>query len=116
PLDPAVATQRVGYGVEAVADDAVDLPDAREGQGVYQVFCHGPCHDSSPLRCSFPTALGRTEPQRTQRTQRKARRETLRAAWAARRDRSYSFSLCPLCPLWFSSSGRLYTRLRYSGL
>jgi hypothetical protein len=47
PLEGAAA-EGVGHRVEAVADDAVDLPDAGKGQGVHQMFCNGACHNESP--------------------------------------------------------------------
>ena len=47
PLDAAVAAQRVGEPVEAVADDAVDPAHAGRGQGFHHLVRYGLCHVSS---------------------------------------------------------------------
>jgi hypothetical protein len=47
PLDLALAAERIGQTVQAVADDAVDALDAGCREGFGELIGHGLCHLSS---------------------------------------------------------------------
>jgi hypothetical protein len=50
PFYLAAAAEGIRHRVEAITDDAVDLPDAGKGQAVYKVIGHSAGHDLSPFQ------------------------------------------------------------------
>jgi hypothetical protein len=44
PFDPALAAQRVGQAIQAVADDAIHPLDTRSGERLGELVCNGPHH------------------------------------------------------------------------
>jgi hypothetical protein len=58
PLDLALAPQRVGQPIQAVADDAVDTFHARCGENLRELVRDGFGHVSSPLRSARGARVG----------------------------------------------------------
>jgi len=45
PLNAAMAAQRIGEAIEAVAHDSVDALDTGGGEGFDHLVCNSACHD-----------------------------------------------------------------------
>jgi hypothetical protein len=45
PLNAAMAPQRIGEAIEAVANDSIDSPDTGGGESFDHLVCNSACHD-----------------------------------------------------------------------